>query len=206
MIKELFFPSECVFCKLICNQFVCKNCVQAKLDIEYKLSKEVKGIEYLIYFVDFRGAYKQMIYRGKYKFDKQVWQFIGENISRKIQFKPNSFLTYVPISWFRYCFRGFNQSKLIAENVIGVDVLGLLKRIGGSYSISKSNKKSRIETMKRSLNLGKKYDLSSYKYCYLVDDVYTSGATMQAAAKLIQSEYPHLKVIGLCFAKTPLNS
>ena len=206
MIKELFFPSECVFCKLLSKQFVCKKCAQNKLNLECKLSKEVDGIDYLVYFVDFKGSYKQMVYRGKYKFDKYVWKLIAENISRKMHFKPNSFLTYVPISWLRYCFRGFNQSKLIAENVIGVDVIGLLKRIGGSYSISKSNKKNRFETMKKSLNLGKKFDLSSYKYCYLVDDVYTSGATMQTAAALIKAEYPHLKVIGLCFANTPLNS
>lgn len=205
MIKELFFPSECVFCKKLANNFACKDCAKSKLSLNCRICKKVKVIEYLIYFVDFKGSYKQMIYRGKYKFDKLIWQLIALNMRQKIDFNSDSFVSFVPISWFRYCFRGFNQANLIA-NGLDMPVISLLKRYGGSVSIVKNNKQDRYLLMQKTLNLNKSMDLSSYKYCYLVDDVFTSGATMQTAAELIKAEYPHLKVIGLCFAKTPLNS
>jgi len=42
----------------------------------------------------------------------------------------------------------------------------------------------------------------SIRSVVLIDDVFTSGATMKAAIELIHAAYPHLKIFGLAFGET----
>jgi len=208
MILSLLFPQQCLSCKTQCEDKLCSSCSSEVIEsLMPKIEQlDSSGVCYHIYFAKFEGVYKRLVHAGKYRFSKSVWQFLGAFMGSSLKFKHNAFLTFVPSTWLRFCYRGFNQAQVLAYNVANVSqitVLDLLKRTRHKESITVLNKEQRADAMDGVFEVQHNKDMSGFKYCYLVDDVLTSGATMKAAALAIRSRYPHLKIIALTFAKTP---
>lgn len=199
MIKDLLFPSLCLFCGLHPNT-VCENCLRKYFwSLKPRFHNDIEILNKQISLVDYKDLYKNFIHHGKYRFNKEVWRIIGSLLFSKIDFS-NSIVTYVPLHWIRFCYRGFNQSKLMVKEIR--EPVKLLNRVKHESSFTKLDRNERIDKSKELFEV-KRLDLGQVKRCYLVDDVITTGATMRACAELIKSEYPEMEVIGLCFAKTP---
>ena len=84
--------------------------------------------------------------------------------------------------------REFNQAELIAKKVgeiTGREVLPLLEKIKDTPSQTELNKEERIENVK-----GAFCSMSDIKQTWenvlLVDDVWTSGATMQECCRILK--------------------
>ena len=204
MIKSLFFPSSCVFCSSSAS-CVCDNCFNKFFDkLQLQLTKPVNSnLEYHLHLVDYDNLYKKFIHNGKYRFNKEVWSIIGKVLSSKIKLREKSFVTFVPLHWIRYCYRGFNQAQLIAEQFGSTKKL--LRRKENNVSFTNMNIDQRREKAKELFEVIDR-DLYGYFNCYLVDDVSTTGATLEACATLIKEKYRHVQVIGISFAKTPKHS
>jgi ComF family protein len=120
----------------------------------------------------------------------------GQQLASTARFRNIAAIIPVPLHWRKLRKRGFNQSKAFAEGLaesmsVPVD-LGTLCR---KRSTSTQTRKSRSE---RVLNMADAFDLKAFfhlegKHILLVDDVLTTGATLEACAlKLL--EIPGLKV------------
>jgi predicted amidophosphoribosyltransferase len=156
-----------------------------------------------LYIADYNSIFKKFIHHGKYKFNKDVWTLIGELLKERIIIKDKSVITFVPLHWLRYCYRGFNQSKIIA-NKLG-RTKKILKRIKNTSSFTSLDREERLN---EAMSLFKLIDvnLKGTSTCYIVDDIVTSGATIETCARLIKEKHPHVEVIGISFAKTPKHS
>jgi len=208
MIKKIFYPQFCVNCRAESDFLLCKSCLKLKLKL--KLNRSNYNCTYLdevFYFKDFTGIYKEIIKYGKYKFNKEVWITIGVNMNKCLNLETEAIISFVPMTWTRYCYRGFNQAKILAktlaekQNIQCYKLLNRIKFHGSLALLDKEKRQEEIESAFVSRNLKSSFS-SSTKVCYLVDDVYTSGATLNSAAKAIKLQYPELKIVGLCFAKT----
>lgn len=203
MIKSLLFPTACAICDKG-SRTLCSDCYEALKNRNLKISKsENSSLKYLIYLVDYDSMHKKFIHKGKYSLNREVWQIIGSLLNDKLEIKSNSIITYVPLHWMRYCKRGFNQSKLIAER-IGKPV-SLIKRVKNNSSFTMLSASERIVKSCELFEVRNK-DLSNVYTCYLIDDVVTTRATLEACASLLKQKYPHIEVIGISFAKTPKHS
>ena len=105
----------------------------------------------------------------------------------------------VPLHPRRYAERGFNQARLLADILgqkIGRPVVDLLKR--DRYTLQQA-KLSREE---RQLNVHHAFLNSNFNAnaVLLVDDVFTTGATMQECARVLKASGVK-KVIGLSVAR-----
>lgn len=112
-------------------------------------------------------------------------------------------LVPVPISAKRRRFRGFNQAELLAEGLadaLGIVSLGLLKRIKNTLPQSGLTPEERKRNLTGSFAWNEKLagNLTELPMAVaLVDDIFTTGSTMDACAKALQ-EYGIHTVYGIC--------
>ncbi|WP_194756131.1 ComF family protein [Aliidiomarina indica] len=107
----------------------------------------------------------------------------------------------IPLSTMRWFQRGYNQAELLAQEVgrlLDIPVLFPLRR---RYTRASTG----LHALERSLNLERAFYLTqslSVQRVALVDDIITSGATMDAAALALTCESP-LLIDGWALAYTP---
>ncbi len=111
-------------------------------------------------------------------------------------------VTYVPSGTRRIKERGFNLTKLLAEEVaksLEIPVINTMERIKESHQIDK-NFKSRQDNIKDAFRIIKNIDIKN-KTILLIDDVYTTGATMNECSRIL-TKAGAKAVFGLTFAHT----
>ena len=112
----------------------------------------------------------------------QIWKF---------DFPQNSILVPVPLSKNRKNWRGFNQAEILAKTLsrkfnhpfkdILLRVIETKTQVGLTREERRENV---IEAFALDYKVGKKH-IAGQNFI-LVDDVYTSGATMMEAAKILK--------------------
>ncbi|MCX6721877.1 MAG: ComF family protein [Candidatus Staskawiczbacteria bacterium] len=109
----------------------------------------------------------------------------------------------VPLDKSKLKIRGYNQSEELAEELSKVlhiptlsDVLTKIKPTASQMELSKLEREMNLENV----FLIKKPEKISGKNIFLVDDVYTTGSTMQECAKVLK-ENGAKSVWGICIAR-----
>jgi ComF family protein len=107
--------------------------------------------------------------------------------------KSRPVLVPVPITKTRKRDRGYNQSEILAKNLakkFNLRVINCLARVKETKSQVGLNKKERSENIKDAFALNSKLIIQGSELenatILLVDDVLTSGATMNEAAKILK--------------------
>ncbi|MBM2815917.1 MAG: phosphoribosyltransferase [Ignavibacteria bacterium] len=142
-----------------------------------------------LFQADEDSAYMELIYALKYKGFKRVGEQLGTMLGdylNLIGMTDFDFITAVPIHSARRRERGYNQSEYIARAV--ADNLNK----PANFKLIKRNKYTQTQTLlgsdERRKNVngvfagGKEFDLLRNKKILLIDDVLTTGATINAAA------------------------
>jgi ComF family protein len=154
------------------------------------------------------GNVQQMIHNFKYHKKLEVGRILGRMFATDISSSPFfgsvKVVIPVPLHWSKIKTRGFNQSEIIARAMAGVlnttvetDVL--LR----PFATDTQTKKSRIQRVE---NVSGKFQLKneekiSGKHVLLVDDVITTGSTMESCAELLNRvEGVKLSIASLGFA------
>jgi competence protein ComFC len=144
----------------------------------------IRGVSVSSYY---DGPIKELILRLKFSRNRSAADVAAELILLRIE-RPDmifDIVTSVPISAARYRERGYNQSELIARRVaykLGLPYQPLLGRRNGEHQLGK-DRKTRIEQVKNVFY--------SQKSCaglrvLLIDDVVTTGATLDACARSLK--------------------
>lgn len=143
----------------------------------------------------YSGVLKKMIYGLKYDGDKAViHDLIGLTNQAFIALKrvkpevEQALLIPVPLHWMRSLVRGYNQAELIAEGVakqfqLKVDVRLLSRRRA-------TKPQHGLGRQQRQDNIAKAFRVNRWAEqgappLVIVDDLYTSGATISEAASLL---------------------
>ena len=109
----------------------------------------------------------------------------------------------MPISRLRRMERGFNQSYLIAEAlslILQVPVRDVLKRRSGDYSQAGLNYHQRLQLMQDEAIYVKEGTKLHDQNVLLIDDVMTTGRSLQCSAKALFEAYPK-EIYALTFCR-----
>lgn len=211
-ISNLLYPPICGICEKISKDALCPKCnlelkKQAKVnilqkeEIEENIKKE-KYFEELMYIFKYEGQVRKLIL--DYKFNEKSYLYktfvnfllknekIFENIKKYDKIIP------VPISKKRNKERGYNQSMLIADEIANKTNLELVNncliKTKNIIEQSKLNKEDRQQNIQGVYSLQNER-LITNKKILLVDDIYTTGSTVNECCKILQQANP--KTIGV---------
>ncbi|MDD9271794.1 ComF family protein [Paenibacillus sp. GCM10023248] len=165
---------------------------------------------------------KEMLARYKYRGDEKLQTMIGHMLVhafRSLQMdrtsmpalpaKVQELITFVPVSERRMEERGFNQAEQMAielGNRVGLPVIPLLHRSKHTDKQSFKKRNERLDDLAHvfELSLGYSSRLMSYPadsyFIYIVDDVYTTGSTLNQCAKVLVQSIP-ASVFGITWAR-----
>nr|WP_315240573.1 phosphoribosyltransferase family protein [uncultured Flavobacterium sp.] len=217
---NLFFPKVCAGCHslLMTNEIVlCTNCrhemplTQYYLDSNNEAVKKFYGkieIEHASAFLYFnkKGMVQELIHNLKYKGNEEIGTVLGnwyvEDL-KNIQLKtPFSAVIPVPLHQKKFRERGYNQvttfGNALAKGLnIGYDD-SILFRKKYSKTQSKKNLLGRSEGIENVFDVNYSEE-NRNKHFLLVDDVLTTGATLEACSRALL-KIPGVKISIVCMA------
>mgnify|MGYP006073677089 FL=1 len=136
---------------------------------------------------------QKMIHALKYEENQEVGIYLGKQIAYEIEeslfFKDIDYIIPVPLHPKKEKIRGYNQSRCIAKGIKEVLKTEIetktLTRTVDTESQTKKNKYSRWE------NVGEVFRMTDveklkYKHILLIDDVVTTGSTLEACVTTLQ--------------------
>ncbi|GBD33726.1 Orotate phosphoribosyltransferase [bacterium HR34] len=227
-VLEYIFPYYCLICKKdLEKEWICDDCFSLieilerqycphcnKVTIDgMKCKKSVKSyINNLYCATSYQNKIvKELIHNFKYApFCKELSKTLVKliyyhllNLNKLNLFLNNKSLgiTYIPLHKRKLKLRGFNQSELLAKelaDLLKIDFLNeVIIKVKDTQSQTTLKKEERKVNVRDSFKINKK---PIKKQIIIVDDVYTTGATMQEAAKVLK-ENGVKKVIAMVIAR-----
>lgn len=182
-LLDLFFPKYCVSCRVegeyLCEK--CSKCLCPRLE-----SEKLGDIDELLSLFRYSEtpAVKELIKLMKYKFCREIVEIFDFGQLKSLE---NCIVVPVPLHRKRLAYRGFNQAEVLGEYVANLHKLklgNLLKRVRHTDQQARLRRSSRLENMKGAFELCEQLD--SCSIFLLVDDVATTGATLNECAKTLR--------------------
>lgn len=202
---ESIFPRKCAFCNTKINKrYTCEKCANI---IEYYHEKIVISVnkemecDKIISAIPYDGFMKQKILQYKFHGAKYLAPAFAEIILSKIDKYNLNFdsIVEVPISVKRLRERGYNQSELIAKYIASFTKKshkkGTLSKIKNNLRQSELGLNERRENVKDAYSI-KNIEIIKGKTFILIDDIYTTGATLNECARMLKKSGAQ-EVIGL---------
>ncbi|PCJ26187.1 MAG: amidophosphoribosyltransferase [Flavobacteriales bacterium] len=202
---NLIFPKLCCACNnpLLKNEnIICTSCVVTlpktnfHLDKENPVNKVFWGrvqIEMATSFYAFskKSKVQNLLHHLKYKGVKEVGYVVGKlfgfDLNESDNFKMTDFIVPVPLHKKKLKKRGYNQSEWIANGISeSMDIPINIDTLFRKQDSQTQTKKSRY---KRWENVGEIFGVANNnldnKRVLLIDDVVTTGATIEACAQVL---------------------
>ena len=207
IVKDILFPIFCVDCGVE-GSFCCDDCLanfkQNKIiKIDFRLKKQVRAVylDNLTALFDYKkNLYIQkLIHLFKYEYCEEVGDIWQNFYKMFLDFNTHyDFIIPVPLHQRRLKERGFNQSEVLANKLYEEFCIYNSKVILNTRDLKRiryTTQQIHLGGEKRAENLQNAFAWSGGdligKKILLVDDVYTTGATLNESAKV-------LKNVGAC--------
>lgn len=214
-VLDLFFPKVCVGCGEF-GEYLCDNCAKKIVFLSFQICPncEMKSVNGKLcrnclnkrYFdqVIACTSYKQnpsvrkLILKFKYKFSREISDILGKILASQLKLflrvPPNEKILVVPIPIHKVKLRkrGFNQAellaKIVAKNFRKFSFCNCLLCHDLRISQAKLNGADRISNLKNSISVLPSSSKSlNNKFVLLVDDVVTTGSTLNECSKALKN-------------------
>ena len=215
-ILDILFPQFCLNCKregnIVCPDCLglieiweyqyCPFCQTPKrvIDRGKCASHQSRKLDGLFSATSYQNnLVKKMLFNFKYEPFLKVLSrplafliishFLASKNEKIFENRENSFLVPVPLSSFRERWRGFNQAELIAKELslvseIPVATKNLVKSRKTEFQ-AKLKKEQRQENVRGAFSIKNPEQIRG-KTLFLIDDVFTTGATMEECALVLK--------------------
>lgn len=202
-IINLFFPKVCLSCNhvLLDNEiYVCTNCRHDLPVTNYHLddSDQVKKVFYgrvklenataLLRFQK-KGIVQQLIHNLKYKGHQEIGTFLGAWLGDELKnidnYKDIDLVIPVPLHKRKLRKRGYNQVTLFAKEIaksLNIEYIdSVLVKVNDTSSQVNKSRLARWNSNNETFAI-QNLNLIDNKHVLLVDDIITTGATIEACA------------------------
>ena len=217
----LFFPHHCAGCgtdRLDKQIEICLRCLH-RLPLTHFTAQPDNPIEKIfwgrthvqaatsLFFYSQDSILQELLhqlkYRGNQELGIQLGSFLGTALKNTSRF-PVDVLVPVPLHPAKEKSRGFNQATLICQGIAAVTGLTvcttLLRRNAQRSTQTKKDRAARWENM-QGIFEATPFNEVPYKNILLIDDVITTGATLEACGQaLLEAEERKLWIASVCYS------
>lgn len=220
LVKEVLFPPTCLLCKGKLKYASNPICLHCELTLPLALRENgVQPIERSLWgrmqlgwgmamYAFSRGALTQeLLHQLKYGGDPQPVQYfggmLGKELKRFVAADPPDIIVPIPLHPKKLKLRGYNQAGELAKGVskmveLEMDVQ-LLQRTVHHSSLTKLGRNDRWQQISASYTLSE--TPKNYNHVLLIDDVVTTGATIEACATVLHNHgVKRVSVAALAYA------
>jgi len=221
-VLHLFFPHICAGCGndiLTPQSQLCAKCIHklpftgfenhSPNPIEKNLSGRVrfqKATSQLYFNKEslVQRLMHQFKYRGNINLGRQLGVIMGTQLIESRRFNNIDFLVPLPLYENKLKQRGFNQSKVLCEGISEIMNIGIIEdaieRPLFTETQTKKNRVERWQNIEGKFN-AKKSNKIEGRHVLLIDDVITTGATIESCAStLLNIKGVTLSIATLCCA------
>ena len=217
-VSRLLWPEVCPFCERVYRAGICPECqielkkLQIKEPRCMKCGKPVRYQEqeycydcmHTVHFYDrgfsiwlHKSLVKQSIYQFKYHNRRCYGFYYGEIMAdlykemiQTMQIKNPDVIIPIPLHKKRRRIRGYNQAEIVADHLgrkIGVSVeTKWLFRKNNTNPQKTLNRKARWKNLDQAFEVSD--DFCPVRTVLLVDDIYTTGSTIDSVAKVLKAK------------------
>ncbi len=219
---SLFFPNVCLVCQSslpLRDEPLCLSCQLKLPKTEFHQSPENDFTDRFYgriplrfgaaYYYFYQGSRTQeLMFQFKYKDKKELGNIIGKEYGKKLIQSPHfpniNLIVPVPLHPKKQYQRGYNQSEYFAKGLsesLGVPVAtNILSRKEFTRSQTRKNRLERIENVNTAFQVHRPEQLKG-QHILLVDDVLTTGATLEACAlNLLEAEGVNISMVTIAMA------
>ncbi|MBK7762364.1 MAG: ComF family protein [Bacteroidetes bacterium] len=221
-ILHLFYPNVCVAChnELVGNeQTICTLCWHRLPLTHFHLQKnnpveqrffgraDIQHASSMYYFHK-DSPLQSILHALKYKGNKKVGTILGKRCGQIASsfswIKDIDVIIPIPLSKQKYKQRGYNQSEFLAQGFaeeipIPLDTTSVI-RAKNTISQTTLSITERMQNMKDAFTVIHPNELIN-KHILLIDDVMTTGATLEACAKaILQAQASKVSILTLAYA------
>lgn len=213
MLKNLLdeiYPVRCLVCneQQSSSEYLCPLCKKEIKNLESKSHFFISEFgDTIYYYGKYRASIGTLVKKLKYSRKIPAGKIIAELLSYVIieKFNPKpSLIVPVPISLRKLLKRRVNQCEIIGREIAAITGIELntniLKRKFELFEKDqvKLDRSERKQNLKNSFYIAEKTLPASS--IILLDDVSTTGRTINICKNLLLSSFPNIKVIPLVFA------
>jgi ComF family protein len=217
-LADLFYPQRCVGCERRASDVLCRACFEALPEVgrpscarcglptafETFLCEECKNVDFGFESarapLRYEGAGKKIVHALKYRGYTRVVEKVAAPLMLGVIDGGMRFDAVVPVPLHRSRLRkrGFNQAKLLARGV----ALRINSPVSDTLEVVRSTRDQvELSAAGRRANVAGAYSARGpvVGKILLVDDVFTTGATMSACAgTLLQAGAGEVYALSLC--------
>ncbi len=208
-ILDEIYPVRCLVCnELSSSEYLCPLCKKEIKNLESKSHFFISEFgDTIYYYGKYRAGIGTLVKKLKYSRKIPAGEIIAELLSYVIieKFNPKpSLIVPVPISLRKLLKRRVNQCEIIGREIAAITGIELntniLKRKFELFEKDqvKLDRSERKQNLKNSFYIAEKTLPASS--IILLDDVSTTGRTINICKNLLLSSFPNIKVIPLVFA------
>ncbi len=209
----------CSVCKkklIYVEEPCCKKCGKpvAQKEQEYCFDCYKKQFHYdsgmalFVYDQTMKDSITAFKFHGKKEYADFYVEEMVERLGKKILEKQPDVLIPVPIHQKKKRVRGFNQAELLASGLskrLEIPInCKLLLRTKNTIPQKQLNNKERLRNLERAFTISVQgwKEKKIYQHIMLVDDIYTTGSTIEACSKVLQaSQMTKVSFVSLCIGK-----
>ncbi len=222
-VFNLFFPDVCLNCKLQLSKNESLICTQCRHDFpqtnftntpENLIEKKFYGRVPLyaatsLFYYQKNGKVQQIIHQLKYKKQQEIGtlfgNWLGEEMVQSNRFNTIDYVVPVPLHPKKKKTRGYNQltkfGEVLSEKLNSQLIENKLIKIASTET---QTHKSRVERWRSTQHLFNLSDVSFFenKHVLLIDDVVTTGATIESCAnQLLKTKNIKISIAVMAFTE-----
>lgn len=224
-LMQVLYPNFCLVCNTETPHAPGALCSVCESELHYTLYEDyseataldqlfwgrvpVKETYALLYFEQ-SNATQAILHALKYKDRPDVARYFGERLGERIRqqarFGDLDALVPVPLHPKKQFLRGYNQSEVLAQGIaeqLKVPInKDLLKRVVFTESQTRKGKFLRWDNMQERFE-SRGTTAGKWKHIAVVDDVVTTGSTLETCVRLLQDALPdcRISIISLAMAR-----
>lgn len=208
-ILNLIYPQTCGICGKLSPKSLCNKC-KVKLEKEYEFQTDnyeedtSKNFIEHSYFFKYENLIRSQILALKFQEKPYIYKTIAyflENMQKSFEnLRKYDIMIIVPISKQRKRDRGYNQSELIAKEISKIIKVPIAKKI--LYKTKNTTPQSLLNKKEREENAKGAYEVHNITKLYnkkilIIDDIYTTGNTVNECANMLLQKGIKRKDIGV---------